>query len=333
MTLKQQISSIPDALGETLEKGRTEFEAVIRQTRWGDGAIFLTGSGASSLAAQAGAYAFESFAGWPVVSRPAHEFRAYTIGTMRPRSVLLAVSQSGETAETLDVAESAKRRGAIVLAVTGNPESALGKMAQGVFLVRAGQEKNVASFLCQQTALSYLGVRTARLLKRPEKHLAGVEADLEKLPEQADWVLGKLHDVFRAFAAELRGAAGFPVIAGGFYRPAARAWALLVRASCRAQVEAWDPGEFQPNFLAPGPGQPVVILSGSRCRMKKEIQQVVNACSQLKLRILSVTDSADHEVTKPSALAVMLPAVSEAAGSVLGFVLLASVAAELQRST
>ena len=334
MTLKQQVANIPGALNETLEKGRPEYEALIRQTRWGDSTLFATGSGASFLAAQTAAYAFESYAGWPVVVRPAHELRAYSLGSMRGRSVLLAISQSGATAATLDVAEGARRRGAIVLAVTGKAESPLARMAQGLLLVRAGEEgdSHLVSMVCQQVALSYTAVLAARLLKRPEKYIPGVEADLEKLPEQADWIVTQLHDVFRAFAAALKGAAGFPVIAGGFYRPVAAAWALLARTLCRMKAEVWDAGEFRPHFVGLEEGKPLIILSGSRCRAKKEVHQIVNTCRRLKLRILSVTDSADRELTEVSSLAVLLPAVSEPAGSALASILLAAVASELVSS-
>src|SRR5271157_4258874 len=121
MDVKQQIFDTPRALRETIEKGRPEYEALVRRVRWGDGPIFIVGSGASFLSAWTGVYAFESLLGWPVMARPALEFQAYSASVMRLRSVFLAVSNSGETRETLDAVRAARARDAQVLALTNNP--------------------------------------------------------------------------------------------------------------------------------------------------------------------------------------------------------------------
>ncbi len=63
MDVRHQIRSMPHALQETLEKGRPEYDEVVRRTRWSDGPLFIVGGGSSYPAALLGAYAFEELLG------------------------------------------------------------------------------------------------------------------------------------------------------------------------------------------------------------------------------------------------------------------------------
>src|SRR5215472_9074718 len=137
MSIRQEILNIPEALRDTLEKGRSEFESVIRQTRLGAGPVFMVGSGSSYVVTLTGALAFESLLGLPVVARRAVDFRAYSTRAVERRSILLVVSQSGESTEALEAARAARRRGAAILALTGSPANTLTKLADAVFLVRS----------------------------------------------------------------------------------------------------------------------------------------------------------------------------------------------------
>ena len=226
MSIRQEILNIPEALRETLEKGRPEFEEVIRQTRWASRPIFMVGSGSSHLAALAGALAFESLLGLPVVARRALDFRAYSTTALERRSILFALSQSGESAETLEAARAARRRGAVVLALTGNPAGALAKLADGVFLVRAGEDvkPRTRAVVCQHATLAAISVLAARILKRPDPQVAALEEEIWGLPAQIEWVLTQFKDAASSLATELRAAKGVSVAGLGFYTPTALQW-------------------------------------------------------------------------------------------------------------
>src|SRR5579859_1769975 len=125
MDLRQQILDSPRALRETLEKGRPEFESLVRRVPWGEGPIFMVGAGSSYVATLTGAYAFEGLLGWPVIARRSADFEAYALSLLHPRSVLLALSNSGENVATLAAARAAQGRKAVLLAITNNPASTL----------------------------------------------------------------------------------------------------------------------------------------------------------------------------------------------------------------
>jgi DNA-binding MurR/RpiR family transcriptional regulator len=93
-----------------------------------------------------------------------------------------------------------------------------------------------------------------------------------------------------------------------------------------------DPNDFrQPSCILPGRDAAVVVLSGSRCRLKRDVHYFARACEEGGQRLLSITDSNDRELVSASSLAVLLPSLGEMAGSVLA--LIALVAAAYEAST
>lgn len=334
MDNRQAILDTPQALGETLEKGRSEYEALVRQTRWGEGPIHIIGSGASYLAGLTGAYAFESLLGWPTVVRSATVFKTYAASVLRPRSIVLALSPSGETEETLDAARMARSRGATVLALTNNPSSALAQTATGVFLLRSGEgsETGPKAVACQQAAAGYIAFLAARVLKRHHPQLDLLSEDLESLPQHAEWVLTHLGDAARSFAGEAKPARRVCVVGGGFYHPAALQWALRLRGAAGPAVEGFDVSELHPADAEKlGLDAALVLLSGSRCRLKKEVHELAKRAKSAGMKVLSITDSNDRDLADHSTLAILLPVLSEAVGATVALVLLEWVAYEMTR--
>ena len=334
MSIKQEILNIPEALRETLEKGRPEFEAVIRQTRWASRPIFMAGRGSSHLAGLSGALAFESLLGLPVVARPALDFRAYSTPALERRTILFALSQSGESAETLEAARAARRRGAVVLALTGNPAGALAKLADGVFLVRAGEDEKprTRSVVCQHAALAAISVLAARILKRPDPQLAALEEEIWGLPAKVEWVLTQFKDAARSLATELRAAKRLSVAGPGFYTPTALQWTRLLEKLCGMHAACFASDESTAcSPEAPEHDSAVVLLSGSRSKLKEAAHGLAVRCRKAGTKVFAVTDSADRELTARATMALLVPTLSEIAGSVLVLALLDWVAYETSR--
>jgi fructoselysine-6-P-deglycase FrlB-like protein len=331
---RQEILDIPNALRQTLTKGRPGYEALIRRMRWGEGPVYMVGSGVSAILGLAGAYAFESHLGRPVIARPAVDFRAYSLAIVQPRSVVVAISCSGEPDETLEAARAAQQRGAAVFALTANPESELAKTADGVFLVRTGEEPSsgIKAAVCQAAVLSYLSLLSARLLKRPDAQLGSILAEFEKLPEYAEWVLTQIPDAIRSFASELRSAKALCVAGAGFYHTAALQWARLWRELAGMSLAVPEPMDFRDAFwLGMNRGATAVLLSGSRCRLKKEIHEFARLRREDGSPILSITDPNDRELVSSSQLAILLPVLSEMTGSIVALIGLGYAAYEASR--
>ncbi|MGO9270232.1 MAG: SIS domain-containing protein [Terriglobia bacterium] len=315
------------ALQETLTQGRPEFEALVRRIYWGDGPVYMVGSGTSHLVGAAGAYALESLAGWPVVVRSSLDFAAYAVAAVPRRSVVVAISRAGESRQTLEAARAAHSRGAMLLALTAAPESTLAKAADGVFRVRGSvaDASPTVDLLCRHAAVGYLSLVAARTLKKPSRQLETLEHEFEKLPAQVEWVLTQLEDAAGAFASQLKDPTEIRVIGGGFYRPVAMLWALELGRSSGKRTVVLDPEECG---LTPAEkGGAYVFLSSSCSRVRAHMQECLGVARGSGAKVLALTDTNDRELADGASLALLLPTASELVGSTLALALLQRVAA------
>jgi glucosamine--fructose-6-phosphate aminotransferase (isomerizing) len=317
--IRQQFLTLPRALRETVEKGWSEYIALVRRTRWGEVPIHIVGAGASFSVGLAGAYSFESLLGWPAAVRTPEEFQAYSQSALRPRSILIVISWEGSVG-LLELVRASKARGATVLALTGDAQSPLAKAVDGVLLARGGEEHRdpFTAAVCQLAALQGLVGLMARALKRPSPHIETLEAELRALPEHIDWVLTQLPDAVRSLAGELSRVGAVSVLAGGLYNPAALLAASGLRSLGQMCVEVFTPNELEtcPTEVFEREGV-VLVLSGSRCRVKKRIHDLIERSHRAGVKILAVTDHNEPEVTRRATLAILLPNLSEYVGSIV----------------
>jgi glucosamine 6-phosphate synthetase-like amidotransferase/phosphosugar isomerase protein len=332
MVFRSEIRDVPRSLKETLEKGRSEYDAIVRRTPWGDGPLYIIGSDASYPATLAGALAFEGLLGIPVIASRATNFHAYAASLIRPRTVVLAVSISGETDKTLEAALQARSRGATLLALTAGAESALAGSANDVFLVRAGEESRIGihTELCLQAAMGFVAVVAARALKRHHPKLDELEKEYEKLPEQAESVVTRFTDAVRTLASELKDVPSLALVGGGFYFSAAlqAAQTLCRLTPLRARArEVAEIGET-PVGSRESAGA-IMFLSGTRCRLKKEIHSCAKQSSETGVKVFAVTDGNDRELSDAASVAVLLPVLSEMTGSTLALLVMQVLASHL----
>ena len=331
--VRRQFLDLPRALREILEKGRPEWEELVRRARWGELPVYMVGCGASFAVGLAGAYAFESLLGWPVVVRTPEEFHAYSQSALRPRSVLIVISWEG-SAELLEMARAAKARGATVLALTRDAQSPLAKAADGVFLVRGGEEHpdNFMAAVCQLAAMQGLVGVVAQALKRPSPQIGKLEGELRTLPEHIEWTLTQLPDAVQSLAGELSGRGVVSVVAGGLYYPAALLAASALRSLGGLRVQVFSPEEMHacpPEVLEQE--KLVLVLSGSGCSVKKPLHGLIERLHGAGVTILAVTDHNQPEVARRATLAVLLPNLSEYVGSIIALTFLDWAAYHLTR--
>ena len=158
--------------------------------------IIITGCGTAYNSGLIGKRYFECFAGIPVEVETAGEFR-YKQPIITPDTAVIAISQSGETADTVEAAQLVKGLGGKVIAVTNSPYSELTRIADAVVPVEAGQEICVAatkSYTGQIAALYLLALTAAgRKISAGAKKLYSVAALSEKIIENTD--IGTLADM------------------------------------------------------------------------------------------------------------------------------------------
>ena len=154
--------------------------------------IVIVACGTAYHAGLIGRYAIEEWARVPVEMDIASEYR-YRNPVIGAGDLVIGISQSGETADTLAAMRLARERGARVLAVTNTMGSEATRTADGVIFTRAGMEIGVAAtktFVCQVAAMYLLALRLAELRGEiPGERLAELVAEMKRLPHCIDQVL------------------------------------------------------------------------------------------------------------------------------------------------
>src|SRR5207248_1767364 len=149
--------------------------------------IILTGCGTSYHAALVGEYLFEEFARIPVEVEYSSEFR-YRNPPIERNTIVLALTQSGETADTLAAVRESKRKGHPTLAICNVVGSSIAREADGGVFLHAGPEVGVAStkaFTAQVTVLAMLALHLGRL-----RHLSSSQGErfIRELRSLPDWI-------------------------------------------------------------------------------------------------------------------------------------------------
>jgi len=324
---KQEVADLPRVFRATLDHGHREYDTVVRHTRWGEIPIYILGDGASYYAGLTGTYAFELLLGWPVVLRSPRMLTTYGHSIVGPRAIVLAISGFGESDEMLEAARLVRRRGAVLLVLTTETEGALARMAEAVFPVEATRPAGtrLTQAVCLQAAAGFLALIAARALTRPSPLLPTLEKEWQELPRNAEWVLQHLDDAARSLASELKAVDHLHLVSGGFYYPTACQWARHLRQLGGLRVTAHDLEDFD-SWPLSSEQDALILLSGSRSRLKAQLHRLLARAAQTRAKILSVTDRDDRNLIGRSLISVLLPALSEMVASILMLVLLEAVA-------
>src|SRR5690242_6489385 len=202
--------------------------------------IVIAASGTSWHAALVGEYLIEEFAHIPVEVEFAHEF-CYRNAPLERGTVLLVISQSGETADTLAALREAKRRGHRALAIVNVVGSTIAREADGGIYMHAGPEIGVAStkaFVSTLTILSLLAVHLGRLRVLSARRALEVLRGLQALPDQIQQLLAQ-NKVIERIAAKYANAQHFFYLSRGFNFPVALEGALKLKEISYIHAEGY----------------------------------------------------------------------------------------------
>ncbi len=214
--------------------------------------ITMLACGTSWHAALAGKYLVEQLARVPVEVDLASEFR-YRTPIVRDTDLALAISQSGETADTLAAMREAKRLGATTLAICNVVDSSIARAADHVIYTHAGPEISVAStkaFTTQLTLLTLLAVHLGRKLGTlPTERARTVLEGLRQLPVAIDQVLEQAASV-KTIARRYVGARDFLYLGRGLSFPVALEGALKLKEISYVHAEGYASGEMKHGPIA-----------------------------------------------------------------------------------
>ncbi|MGC8555862.1 MAG: glutamine--fructose-6-phosphate transaminase (isomerizing) [Conexivisphaera sp.] len=247
----REIMEQPEAIARALAP-RDEIDAAAREIGRA-GRLFAVGAGTSYHAAVVARYAFAEVAGVDLQPILASEHQLFS-RWMGPGSLVMAISQSGETADVLEAVREARARGARVLAVVNVPHSTLERESDLSVSVRAGPEVGVAatkSFTAQLATLFSMALRVAG---RPG-------LDPERIRRLAAGAL-RTEEVVRRAAGELKDSADVYVVGRGIHYPIALEGALKIKELAYVHAEGLAAGELKHGTLAMvEEGTPVVLIN------------------------------------------------------------------------
>jgi len=286
--------------------------------------VKIVACGTSWHAGLAGKIMIEELAGVPVETDYGSEFR-YRDPIVDERSLVVLISQSGETADTLAAQREAKLKGAKTLAICNVVGSMVTREAAGTIYTHAGPEIGVAStkaFTAQLTALYLLAIYLAQVRGKltPEASKA-LLLELTRLPQKMETVLQR-DEEYEELARQLFRHTDFLYLGRGIHFPIALEGALKLKEISYIHAEGYPAGEMKhgPNALI-DENLPVVVLStradndpASLVRYEKSVSNIKEVKARDGIVIAVVTEgdrvareAADHAIEIPAAAELLLP--------------------------
>ncbi|MBI4853543.1 MAG: glutamine--fructose-6-phosphate transaminase (isomerizing) [Acidobacteria bacterium] len=291
--------------------------------------IKIAACGTSWHAAHIGKYMIEELARIPVEVDYASEFR-YRNPILDEKTLLLVITQSGETADTIAALRQAKENDCRILAICNVQGSMVTRESHGTILTHAGPEIGVAStkaFTSQMIALYlfalYLAQTRGKLTPdQARKHIAS----LNEIPIKIETLLGK-DDLLEDLAKEFQRASNFLYLGRGINFPVALEGALKLKEISYIHAEGYPAGEMKhgPNALIDGQ-LPVVFVApkeigntASELRYEKTISNIMEVKAR-EGKVVAVVTEGDTEVTEIADRVIHIPATSDLLSPVLAIV-------------
>jgi glucosamine--fructose-6-phosphate aminotransferase (isomerizing) len=276
------------------------------------GRIVFLGAGASYITSLVGKSIIEELTGIPVEVAYSHEFR-YARPAVDHRTLVIAVSQSGETADTLAAMEEARRRGSRVIAITNTVDSSIARKADVQLYTRCGPEISVTTTKCFVTQLEayylfgiHLAARMGRLSER----------EVEALLKPAFAIPGQMKAIFdlepriRKIAREYSKASDFLYLGRGYTYPIAFEGALKLKEISYIHAEGYPAGEMKHGPIALiDEDMPVVVLIPHDDVFEKTLSNLREVESR-NGRIIAVTDRHSSELEKIAQDIIEVPATN-----------------------
>jgi len=296
--------------------------------------VVIVACGTSYHAGMIGRYAIEEWARLPVEIDIASEYR-YRNPVVGPGDLVLGISQSGETADTLAAMGLARERGAKVLAVTNVMGSQATRDADGVLFTRAGLEIGVAAtktFTCQVAVMYLLGLRLAELRgELARERLAELVADVKRLPHLIDRVLADVDAQVAPVADAYWRSEFFLYIGRHVGLPVALEGALKLKEISYIATDAYAAGEMKHGPIALlDDSTPVVSVATS----SPVLEKVISNMQEVRARgahVIAVATEGDEQIGRVADAVITVPAVDAVLEAILAVIPLQVLAYDIAR--
>jgi glucosamine--fructose-6-phosphate aminotransferase (isomerizing) len=320
----KEIQEQPEAVRETIggrigPDGRLHLDelAISDEDIRGFDKVFIVACGSAYHSGLIGKYAIERWCRLPVEVEMASEFR-YRDPVLDRNTLVIAISQSGETADTLEAVRHARQQRAWVMAITNTIGSSIARESDAAFYTRGGPEIAVAStkaVMTQLAAVYLVGLYLAQVTgNRDADEVRAHYRDLVTIPDLISDVLGRM-DAVRKLARELAGEERVLFLGRHVGYPIALEGALKLKELAYISAEGMPAGEIKHGPIALiDKGTPVVVMATRHALQPKLVTNVQEIRARGARTIVLATDGddsaapyADHLIRLPDTKSLLSP--------------------------
>jgi glutamine---fructose-6-phosphate transaminase (isomerizing) len=336
--IHEQADAVAETIADRVARGDgvdlDERDALDEAILAGAKRIVVVACGTAYHAGLIGRYAIEEWARLPVEMDIASEYR-YRNPVVGPGDLVIGISQSGETADTLAAMRLARERGATVLAITNTMGSQATREADGVLFTRAGLEIGVAAtktFVSQVAVVYLLGLRLAQLrgTLAPER-VAGLVAEIKRLPHCIDQVIADVGPRIGQVADDHWQKEFFLYLGRHVGLSVALEGALKLKEISYIATDAYAAGEMKHGPIALlDDSTPVVCIATD----SPVLEKMVSNMQEVRARgahVIANTTEGDNRLSSHVDVAIPVPAVDWMLQPILAVIPLQLLAYEIAR--
>ena len=275
--------------------------------------IIITACGTSWHAGLIAMYAIEEFAQIPVEVEYSSEFR-YRKPVINKDDVVIAISQSGETADTLAAIQLAKSKGAFIFSICNVVGASIPRVSDGGCYTHVGPEIGVAStkaFTAQVAALTMLALCIGREKGTlSEEHYLKIVRELGRIPDKIERVLGQNKRI-ADFAKTFTYAQNFIYLGRGYNFPVAMEGALKLKEISYIHAEGYPAAEMKHGPIALISQEMPVVVVAPRCGTYEKVVSNIQEIKARKGRVIAIVTEGDELVSKIADYVIEVPETEE----------------------
>ena len=259
-----------------------------------------------------GKYIIEDFCGISVDVEPSSEY-IYRKTITDQNTLVIGVSQSGETADTITAVRQAKAKGSHILIVTNRPDSTMAREADSLVPVYAGIEVSVAatkSYMAQLISFYLLAIYMAEVKGVNEKELRDLKHELIVLPQKIEKVLSHKEDIQKC-ARAFSSSKDFIFIARGINYPTALEGALKLKEISYINATGYTAGELKHGPIAMLDETMPVLSILMKGKVYDKILSNSEEARARNARMIALTDSDDTKLNELFDYIIRIPEISE----------------------
>ncbi|WMT82402.1 glutamine--fructose-6-phosphate transaminase (isomerizing) [Terrisporobacter mayombei] len=327
--MAKEIYEQPKGVGDTLlrrldENGRIKLDdiKITKEDLDKINKVYIVACGTAYHAGLVGKYAIEKFAKIPVIADIASEFR-YSDPFVDENTLIIIVSQSGETADTLAALRDAKAKGARVLSITNVVGSSIARESDDIFYTWAGPEIAVAStkaYTTQLTAFYMIALNLAMTKGTiSEEEYFKMIDKLKEMPSQVEKVL-ECDKLVEEIAAEIKDKNDMFYLGRGLDFALAMEGSLKIKEISYMHAEAFAAGELKHGTIALiEEGTPVLVLA----TQEQLFEKMLSNMQEVKARgakVIAIAKEHNKEVEKSADRVIYIPEVDDMFASITAVV-------------